>query len=75
MIDSDIPISVSRASMKQANMNLKFKEDIRPVSLETIDLVATKFRHYDIILLTIPCRIVFNRNKNVNVTLSIQNAN
>ena len=72
MIDSDIPLLLSQASMKQASMYLNFKEDTTIVFGETTDLVVIKSRHSPIPL-TIPCRIVHNRNnENVNVTLSVQ---
>ena len=59
--------------MERANINL-FKTDIESVVRETIDLVITKSRIYAIPV-TIPCRIVHNRNsKNINVTLLIQSA-
>ena len=59
--------------MERANTNL-FKTDIESVVRETIDLVITKSRIYAIPV-TIPCRIVHNRNsKNINVTLLIQSA-
>ena len=45
VIDSDIALILSRASMKRANMNLNFKEDTTSVFAETIDLVGTKIEH------------------------------
>lgn len=50
----DIAALLSRASMKPANMNLKFKEDTTSVFDEKIYLVATKSGHYAFYL-TIPC--------------------
>ena len=43
--------------MKQANMNLNFKEDTTSVFAEITDLVGTKIKYYDFAL-TIPYRII-----------------
>ena len=68
-LDNDILLLLLGALMKRANMNLN-KNVTESVVGETTDLANTKSRLYAIPL-TIPCRIVHNRNsKNINVTLS-----
>ena len=65
VIESDIPLLLSQASMKRANMNLNFKEDSTSVFGETIDLVVTKSGHYTV------SYYYYRNNKNVNVTLPV----
>ena len=57
--------------MKQADMNLNFKDDTASVFGKTIELVETKSGHYAIPL-TVSCQIIHSRNANVNVTLTEQ---
>ena len=57
--------------MKQADMNLNFKDDTASVFSKTIKLVVTKNGHYAIPL-TVPCQIIHSRNDNLNVTLTVQ---
>ena len=71
VINSDIPLLLSQASMKWANMNLNFKDDTASVFGKTIELVVTKSDHYAIPL-TVSCQIIHSRNANVNVTLTVQ---
>ena len=65
VINSDIPLLLSRASMKRADVNLNFKDDTASVFGKTIELVVTKSGHYAIPL-TVPCQIIHSRNANVN---------
>ena len=69
VINSDILLLLSQASMKWADMNLNFKDDTVSVFGKTIELVATKNSHYAIPL-TVPCQIIHSWNANVNVTLA-----
>ena len=68
VINSDIPLLLSWASMKQADMNLNFKDDTASVFGK---LVVTKSGHYAIPL-AVPCQIIYSRNANVSVTLTVQ---
>ena len=55
--NSDIPLLLSRASMKRADMNLNFKDDTASVFGKTIELVETKSGHYAVPL-TVLCQII-----------------
>ena len=61
--------------MKRIDMNICFKDYTASVFCETIQLIVARSGHYAD-LLTVPCRIIHNRNCNkVNVTLSYQSNN
>ena len=51
--------------MKQADMNLNFKDDTASVFGKIIQLVVTKSSHYAIPL-AVPCQIIYSRNANVS---------
>ena len=71
VINSDIPLLLSWASMKQADMNLNFKDNTASVLDKTIELVVIRSGHY-VIPLTVPCQIIHSWNANVNVILTVQ---
>ena len=71
VINSNIPLLFSWASMKQADMNMNFKDNTASVLDKTIELVVTKSGHYAIPL-TVPCQIIHSWNANVNVILTVQ---
>ena len=56
--------------MKQAHMNLNFKDDTISFFYKTIKLVVTKSGHYAI-LLTVLC-LIHSQNSNVSVALTVQ---
>ena len=65
VINSHIPLLLSWASMKQADLNLNFKDDTASVFGKIIQLVVTKSSHYAIPL-AVPCQIIYSRNANVS---------
>ena len=71
VINSDISLLLSQASMKRADMNLNFKDVTASVFGKNIELVVTKSGHYAV-QLTVPCQIIHSQNANVNVTLTVQ---
>ena len=56
--------------MKQADMNLNFKDNAAVLN-KTIEVVVTKSDHYAIPL-TVHCQIIHSQNANVSVTLTVQ---
>ena len=64
---SDIPLVVSRKSMKKANMNLDFKNDHTFIFDQSIQFLVAKLGHY-----AIPYKTILNNvtsGVNTNVTL------
>ena len=68
--DNDVPLLLSRASMKLAGINVSFEDGPASDSGEVTDLVVTKCGHYTVPL-TIPCR-KNNSWSQINVKLSLQ---
>ena len=72
VIDKDIPLLLSKKSMKAAGTELNFRDDTVTMLDQKLDLNVTESGHY-----TIPIgrhsRIIdrLNRNENVNITLAI----
>ena len=54
---SDIPLLLSRSSMKKANMDLNFEDDTVKAFNQDINLVVTKSGHY-VLPLTLPCQLL-----------------
>ena len=62
IVDSDVPLLLSRASMKRAAMQIDFKNDTIEVFGQKTDLVVTKSGHY-----TIPISPYKQLLNNVNI--------
>ena len=72
IVDRDIPLLLSRESMKRAGMSIDFKSDTATVFSSTVRLNVTKSGHYTIPL-TKPTQLLtaLNYNGDVKVTLAI----
>ena len=70
IVASDIPLLLSRKSMKKANMTLDFKNDHAVIFDQSIQLIVTKWGHYAIPIK--PYKTILNNvtsGVNINVTL------
>ena len=72
VVDSDIPLLLSRDSMKKANMNLDFESDTITIFGEKIPLITTASGHYAIPI-TRPIHLVneLDTGKRSNITLAV----
>ena len=75
VVDCDVPLLMSRSSMKRANMHLNFENDTSNAFNQDINLIVTKSGHYAIPL-TVPRQLLheFERNGSVNITLSAEHS-
>ena len=73
IVHSDIPLLLSRSSMKKANMHLNFEDDTVKAFNQDINLVVTKSGHY-VLPLTLPCQLLSKcgADPKLNVTLSAE---
>ena len=72
IVASDIPLLLSRKSMKKANMTLDFKNDHAVIFDQSIQLIVTKWGHYAIPIK--PYKTILNNvtsGVNINVTLVV----
>ena len=70
VVDCDVPLLMSRSSMKRANMHLNFENDAANALNQDISLIVNKSGHY-----AIPLTVhEFERNGNVNITLSAEHS-
>ena len=75
VVDCDVPLLMSRSSMKRANMHLNFENDTANAFNQDMHLIVTKSGHYAISL-TVPRQLLheFERNGSVNITLSAEHS-
>ena len=75
IVINEVPLLLSRESMKRANMHLNFQDNKVGALGQTINLIVTKSGHYTV-LLTLPCQILSSvaNSSNVNVTFSLENS-
>ena len=77
IVHSDIPLLLSRSSMKKTNMHadamVKFADDMVKAFDQDINLVVTKSGHY-VLLLTLCCQLlsICSADPKLNVTLSAE---
>ena len=73
IVQSDIPLLLSRSSKKKANMHLNFEDDTVKAFNQDINLVVTKSGHY-VLPLTLPCQLLSRcgADPKLNVTLSAE---
>ena len=71
----DVPLLMSRSSMKRANMYLNFENDTANAINQDINLIVTKSGHY-VIPLTVPRQLLheFERNGSVNIIISAEHS-
>ena len=72
VIDKDLPLLLSKAFMKNANMVLNFKNDTACAFEEIIPLIVTSSGHY-VIPISKPKQLI-NNIEDANITLAVQNA-
>ena len=75
VVHCDVPLLMSRSSMKRSNMHLNSENDTANTFNQDINLIVTKSGHYAI-LLTVPRQLLheFERNGSVNITLSAEHS-
>ena len=74
VVDSDIPLLLSRSSMKRAGTELNFTDDTINILSQTLPLRVTTSGHYALPLSRNQYLLEkVNRNSQVNITLSVSN--
>ena len=68
IVASDIPLLLSRKSMKKANMTLDFKNDHAVIFDQLIQLIVTKWGHYAI---PINPYILNNETSGINTNVTL----